>query len=687
MSDTAGDGIDREAASASLRHALRQPLNHIISYSELLLEEVQGRQLDDLAADLTRIHEAARTLSGLMDKLTISAPGTGPLPAQAPSAVAFSENRVSAGISPLSSHLLVVDDDPANCDLLFRRLSHQGYRVSVARNGHLALAAIRQEPVDLVLLDVLMPEMDGFATCEQLKSQGETRDIPVIFMTGLSDVVDKVRGFDIGAVDYITKPFQFEEVLARIGAHLTLRRLTQQLQESEERLGRILESAMDAIVTLNESGEIVLFNHAAERIFRCPAAEALGKPARRFCSEALHRFVSAYAKAEQAQPPAWLKTGTTALRAQGDAFPVEGTLSRAVAHGRPLYTLILRDVQDKLRAETERQQLLGINRYLQEELRISQGEDPETLVGNSQDLADVMGKVRQVAPTSASVLILGETGTGKEVFARAIHSLSQRADKVMVRLNCAAIPADLVESELFGHEKGAFTSALARKLGRFELAHGGTLFLDEVGELALAAQAKLLRVLQEGEFERVGGTETLRVDVRIIAATNRDLQSLARSGDFRPDLFYRLNVFPIALPPLRQRKRDLPLLVEHFVRSYADKYGKRIETVSASAMSAFMAYDWPGNARELQHVIERAVILTQGSELAFDETILGHSPAASASVLPLETLESAERAHIVRVLGSVNWRVSGKDGAAAILGLKPTTLEFRMKKLGIARPG
>ncbi|MGH8569969.1 MAG: sigma 54-interacting transcriptional regulator, partial [Gammaproteobacteria bacterium] len=405
----------------------------------------------------------------------------------------------------------------------------------MAEDGRRALELIKTQPVDLVLLDVLMPEMDGFTTCERLKAHPGTRDIPVIFMTALTDIVDKVKGFELGAVDYITKPFQQEEVLARITTHLALQRLKSSLQESEERLSRIIESAMDAIITLDQAGGIVLFNRAAERVFRCQANDTVGRPGRRFFSEGLCRVLAGYVGAEPSRPkaPIWVPEGHSALRADGEAFPVEATISHAEANGQPLYTIMLRDVQERHKAEIERQQLQGLNRYLQEELRVSQAE--EDLIGASQDLREVLEKVEQVAPTAATVLILGETGTGKELIARTIHTLSQRKDKVLVKLNCAAIPNDLVESELFGHEKGAFTGALARKLGRFELADQGTLFLDEVSELPLAAQAKLLRVLQEGEFERVGGSETRKVDVRIIAATNRDLVTHVKEGRFRPD--------------------------------------------------------------------------------------------------------------------------------------------------------
>ena len=369
--------------------------------------------------------------------------------------------------------------------------------------------------------------------------------------------------------------------------------------------------------------------------------------------------------------------GHGARRADGETFPVEATFSRAETNGRALYTVFLRDVQ-------ERQRLRGLNLYLQEELRGSQAEGD--LIGASQGLRAVMENVRQVAATEASVLLLGETGTGKEVIARAIHASSTRKDQALITLNCAAIPKDLVESELFGHEKGAFTGALARKLGRFELADKGTVFLDELGELPLDLQAKLLRVLQEGEFERVGGIETRRVDVRILAATSRDLARRARDGGFRADLYYRLNVFPITLPPLRHRKEDLPLLVQHFVRRYAEKYGKSIAAIPAHAMNALEAHDWPGNVRELQHVIERAVILTRGTDLAFDAGILDPAPSRQPGPPPIETLDAAERAHILKALEACRWRVSGKGGAAELLGLKRSTLDFRMKKLGINRP-
>jgi transcriptional regulator with GAF, ATPase, and Fis domain len=291
--------------------------------------------------------------------------------------------------------------------------------------------------------------------------------------------------------------------------------------------------------------------------------------------------------------------------------------------------------------------------------------------------------VRKVAATDSTVLVTGETGTGKELIVRAIHALSRRKDTVLVKVNCAALPAGVIESELFGHEKGAFTGALTRKVGRFELAHGGTLFLDEVGDLPLELQAKLLRVLQEGEFERVGGTQTLTVDVRLIAATNRDLERAVSEGRFRADLYYRLNVFPIFLPPLRERPQDIPRLARHFAMLYAAKMGKPVGPLSADVLDRLAAYAWPGNVRELQNVIERAVILSSNGRFELPDLLA--PPAGGSPRRPLRSLEDVERQHIIATLEETGWRVSGERGAARILGLKRTTLEARMKKLGILR--
>ncbi|PYT90603.1 MAG: Fis family transcriptional regulator [Acidobacteria bacterium] len=317
---------------------------------------------------------------------------------------------------------------------------------------------------------------------------------------------------------------------------------------------------------------------------------------------------------------------------------------------------------------------------------VDQDRDPrrfEQIIGNSPALEAVLEQVERVAPTDSTVLIQGETGTGKELIARAIHNLSMRCGRPFIKLNCAAIPFDLLESELFGHERGAFTGAIAQKIGRFELADKGTLFLDEVGDIPPALQPKLLRVLQEQEFERLGSTRTHQVDVRLVAATNRNLVEMVKRNEFRSDLHYRLDVFPIPLPPLRERREDIPALVEHFVEIYARRMGKEIAHIPAETMSALVSYFWPGNIRELQNFIERSVILTSGNVL--HPPLASLKSSAEAESLGPITLEDAERDHIRKILEETRWVVAGPNGAAARLGIKRSTLYFRMQKLGISR--
>jgi len=335
----------------------------------------------------------------------------------------------------------------------------------------------------------------------------------------------------------------------------------------------------------------------------------------------------------------------------------------------------IRSLKDKLAEERV---------YLQDEVRTDR--NFEDVVGQSAALRRVLRNAETVAPTDSTVLICGETGTGKELIARAIHDLSPRRSKAFVKLNCAAIPTGLLESELFGHEKGAFTGAIAQRIGRFELADGGTIFLDEVGEIPLELQTKLLRVLQEREFERLGSARTLRTDARLIAATNRDLAALVEEKEFRADLFYRLNVFPIHMPPLRERPEDIPVLVRHFVEHYARRMKRTIETIPSETMEVLTRYAWPGNVRELQNLMERAVILSPGPMLRVPLGDLDVRAAAGQPRGPAQTLEEAERAHIVATLTDTNWVVAGARGAAVRLGMNRSTLQFKMKKLGIVRP-
>ncbi|MDP1663930.1 MAG: sigma 54-interacting transcriptional regulator [Methylobacter sp.] len=467
----------------------------------------------------------------------------------------------------------------------------------------------------------------------------------------------------------------------------TEQRLTMQaLSESEQRISSILGSAMDAIVTVDQQHRITLFNAAAARIFRCAADFAIGQPVELFiaphCSKLFMQFI-AFDNAS-AKTQAWAPEGLSARRADGEEFPIEATFSPLEAHDQKLYTIILRDVNDRRLAEQKLDRLQQEKGYLQEVL--NDDHNPGDFVSGSKLMRTVMEQVRMVARTDTPVLLLGETGTGKELLARAIHEFSDRSTAIMVKVNCAALPAELIESELFGHEKGAFTGATQQRKGRFELADGGSLFLDELGELSLSAQSKLLRVLQEQEFERVGGSETIRVDVRVIAATNRNLAEEVSLGRFRSDLYYRLNVFPIEVPALRQRVADIPLLARFFLTKYAKKFGKRFDDIDPAGLDHLRQYSWPGNVRELQNVIERAVILSQSSllDIAPLQPSRAHPEAATDK---LRTLEAVEREHIIRTLEATNWQISGAKGAAAILGMNPNTLRSRMLKLGISRAG
>jgi formate hydrogenlyase transcriptional activator len=491
---------------------------------------------------------------------------------------------------PSKANILVVDDTPDNLRLLEGILTERGYEVRSAPGGALALRSVQAGVPDLILLDIIMPEMDGYQVCEQLKANERTRDIPVLFISALSEVVDKMKGFEVGGVDYITKPFQPEEVLARVETHLSLQCLRTHLEELVE--ARTTE---------------------------------------------LHREISERKRAEQ-------------------------------------------QLQDSL-VEIQRlkEQLQTENIYLREEIRLEHNFDE--IIGQSEGLRYLLSKVRQVAPTNTTALILGETGTGKELIARAIHQASPRKDRSLVKVNCAALPVHLIESELFGHEKGAFTGAHIKQIGRFELAHEGTIFLDEIGELPLELQPKLLKVLQDGEFERLGSPRTIRVDVRVIAATNRNLEEEVRTGRFRRDLFYRLSVYPLSVPPLRERPDDIPLLVQSFLQKFSKKLGKQVEMIPQKAMDALQQYDWPGNIRELENAIERAIITTQDRRLQIE---LPESPALALETT--KTLEEVEREYIIQILKSKDWRIEGPKGAAIILGLHPNTLRFRMQKLGIKRP-
>jgi DNA-binding NtrC family response regulator len=472
-------------------------------------------------------------------------------------------------------NILIVDDTPENLRVLGVMLEEAGYEVRIATSGPEALRDASKKTPDLILLDIMMPDMDGFEVCRRLKADECLRLVPVIFISALEMTDYKIRAFREGGVDYVTKPFQAEEVVARVNTHLQLTQIDALKLEIDER-------------------------------------------------------------------------------------------KRAEAELRKAYEQI-QQLQEQLQAENE---------CLKEEVSLTHNNNE--IIGQSPVIKELFKLIDQVAKTDSSVLIHGETGTGKELVARAIHNLSKRRYRTLVKVDCASLPSTLIEGELFGRERGAYTGALTMQKGRFEIADNSTIFLDEIGELSLELQTRLLRVLQDGEFERLGSSKSIKVNVRVIAATNRNLAEMIKSGKFREDLFYRLNVFPIETPPLRTRQEDIPLLVWAFVRKLSDKMGKKIQQIQKNSMDALQQYGWPGNVRELQNIVEQSLIKSNGDTLSI---LLPCASVVTQS--SLQTLDQNEYSHICRVLQLTGGKIKGHDGAAELLGINYSTLYSRMRKLGI----
>jgi formate hydrogenlyase transcriptional activator len=457
------------------------------------------------------------------------------------------------------------------------------------------------------------------------------------------------------------------------------------IQRSEQLFRALFEFSPDAIIASDEDGRITGGNARVETLFGYKREDLLGQSVDILVPERFRRTHPDHRReygSKATARPMGAGLELYGRRKDGSEFPADIMLGPVVTEKGRMVLSVIRDLSEKREAEEALRRSEGERRYLEEEL--STDSKFEEIIGESVGLKRVLKHVETVAATDVTVLILGETGVGKDVIARAIHFLSPRNERTLVKLNCAAIPTGLLESELFGHEKGAFTGAVDRKIGRLELAHKGTLFLDEIGDLPLELQPKILRALQEKEFERLGGTQTIPVNVRLIAATNRDLTQMVADRTFRSDLYYRLRVFPILLPPLRERREDIQLLVRFFVDKHARRLLKKIETIDLGTMRALTRWDWPGNIRELENFIERAVILTKGPVL--------RAPLSELQMLedsrPVDkdaTLEAKEREHILRVLRETNGKISGPHGAAARLGLIRTTLNSKLKKLGIER--
>jgi PAS domain S-box-containing protein len=606
-------------------------------------------------------------------------------------------------------NVLLLEDVDTDAELIRHQLRADGITGPVQRVDNKAdfEAALDDSPPDIVLADYSLPAFDGLTALRMVQERYPT--VPVVFVSGAIGEERAIETLKQGATDYVLKDMlsrlgpavkralrEAEERRARQEAEAALRQAhdaleqtvkerTAALRESQQRLSTIVDSAIDAIINIEADRTITLFNPAAESIFACSAADACGQPLTRFLTDEFDALLADYLQQDVDAEGRYLAAseGIQARRASGDTFPVEATISPLpLPNGATQHLLILRDIDARTQAEAAVSQLASEKQYLQEEIRSEKGF--ETIVGTSPLMHEVFTAIDQVASTDTTVLVCGQTGTGKELVARAVHERSPRADNVLVKVNCSALAPDLIESELFGHEKGAFTGASEQRVGRFELADEGTLFLDEIGELAMSTQSKLLRALQEQEFERVGGSRTIQVDTRIIAATNVDLEQAVEEGRFRSDLYFRLNIFPINLPPLRDRRSDIPLLVEHFRTLFAQRMGKSIEGVSPSAMAVLKAYDWPGNVRELANIMERAVILAQDGLIRADNLSITQQHATNhTNADELPTLQQAQRQHIIRALEATEGTVGGPDGAAALLDIKRTTLLSRMDRLGI----
>jgi formate hydrogenlyase transcriptional activator len=484
-----------------------------------------------------------------------------------------------------------------------------------------------------------------------------------------------------------------EKVSHQIGISIKNSQLFTALEESRQRLSELFHKAPTGIIELDGSGNVLLVNAFGARLLGYASSEKMTKAA--LSVKDLHLETAEWKRLlETVDSGDTVDNQILSLKVKGETLYLEFSLT-AVKDSKDLvtgYRGTFRDTTDSVklkeeRIEKERAESLK-NRYRRETMVLKdelKSQYPfDEMIGASPPVQAVKKAILQVAATDTTVLIRGETGTGKELVARYIHELSLRKDRILVKVNCAALSEGLITSELFGHEKGAFTGAIQRRTGRFEYADKATIFLDEIGDLPLETQAMLLRVLQDGDFERVGSSKTIKVDVRLIAATNRDLAELVKARTFREDLFFRLNVFPIEVPPLRDRKGDIPLLISFFLENFGKKLGKKVEKVSDVTMRQMLNYGWPGNIRELQNIIEHGLIISNGEMLEISE---GYFEKSSPQVQSdeLKTLEDFERGYIADVLARTNWVIYGENGAAKILGLKPTTLQSRMKKLGLER--
>jgi PAS domain S-box-containing protein len=623
-------------------------------------------------------------------------------------------------ISPSEDIILLVDDNPTNLQVLYQTLQGLEYKILIAKNGPDALELAGKSFPALILLDIMMPGMNGFEVIKSLKSNPHTAHSAVIFLSALDDSEHKIKGLSLGAVDYISKPFESSEVIARVKTHLKIVHLEHDLEAKNRQLktdnANILQSMTEGLFELELDGKICYANQAALDITGWKRNELLGNDLHKCLQHTdsngnrrpsknsiIYNSLIEHEKTQSDEEWIWSK--------KGRCFPIEYTLTPLVINTQSLSSsskkehktslMLFKDITTRKIKDKElnqaldtvkklKEKLYAENIYLQEEIKSSQNFNG--IIGESVALKKVLLELEKVAKTDSTVLINGESGTGKEAIARAIHDLSPRKDRPLIKVNCGAIAESLVESELFGHVKGSFTSAINDRIGHFELADGGTIFLDEIGELSLDIQVKLLRVIQEQEIQAVGSTKVKKVDVRFIAATNRDLNKMVNENLFRMDLYYRLNVFPLHIPALRERRSDIPLLITHFLLTISQKLNKKLSSVSKESLDLLMDYNWPGNIRELQNIIERSSILASSPIVEVDDALFPVTndfnqtdPNSSSQLNTIGlTLAENERIFIIQTLDKVDGVIGGKKGAAEILGVPVSTLRSRMKKLGLS---
>ena len=619
-------------------------------------------------------------------------------------------NHYSADAARRSSPLTVLfaANNPVEIEANRKHFAMQADHIylDVVNTGESALSTLRtdDERYDAVLLDFQLTGPSALHVVREL-SLKNTLNTPVVLVCSEADEELARQGLQLGASSCVVKRpgylYQLPWELEQASARAELQRREAALNASEERNRAILNAIPDMMFLMDPEG-LILDYHASRELLIMEPHEFMNKKVSEIVPpDVADMFARSFVEVMKTDQPVVIEY---TLPYQEAERAYEASMVRC--DGEKILAIV-RDITARRAADQSlrsalaevqqlKDQLHQENIYLQEEIRVASNFGQ--IIGRSEPLRRVLHQAEQVAPLDTTVTILGETGTGKELLAHAIHKLSPRHNHALVKVNCAALPGPLIESELFGYEKGAFTGADSRRIGRFEIANRGTIFLDEVGELPLDLQAKLLRVLEEGEFDRVGGTHTVKVNVRVIAATNRNLEEAVRRGTFRSDLYYRLNIFPITLPPLRDRNEDIPMLVKHLVKQLGQKLGRNIEAIPYETMARLRNYPWPGNIRELRNVIERAVIISQGStlhliddldsqarELESQDQPLRAEPFAD-SIGPGETLEQTEYNVILRTLKNVHWKLEGPGGAAELLSIHPSTLRSKMRKLGIERP-